>query len=81
MVRALAEAYHHRMDDMDDQEWLTTAEAAELLGITPRSVLWDLYHRDDFPRPRPSHRTGTVHEFPRAGLREWRLRHPAKRAA
>jgi predicted DNA-binding transcriptional regulator AlpA len=58
--------------------YLTTREAAELLGIAERSMYYYLRDREKngFPEPR---RFGRALMWPEAPLRQWREEHPARR--
>jgi predicted DNA-binding transcriptional regulator AlpA len=61
---------------MDD--YLTTKEAADLLGVAERSVYYYLRDREKtgFPEPR---RFGRTLMWPAGPLRTWREEHPPRR--
>jgi predicted DNA-binding transcriptional regulator AlpA len=57
-------------------EYLTTAQAAEILGIDERTMYYYARDHDDFPEPRRFGRTLMWREAP---LRAWREKHPPKK--
>lgn len=60
---------------MDLTGYLTSDEAAELLGIN-RQSLYNLANRSpDFPKPKKIGRTSL---WPMEGLDEWRAQHPKR---
>ncbi|MEO3856215.1 helix-turn-helix domain-containing protein [Acrocarpospora sp. B8E8] len=56
-------------------EYLTTKQAAEILGVDERTVYYYARDHEDFPQPKRFGRTLMWEEQP---LREWRVGHPAK---
>lgn len=60
---------------MNSADFLTTDEAAELLGIDRRSVYTYVQRLDGFPQPE---RIGRTLLFDRRALLDWRAKHPAR---
>lgn len=58
---------------MDD--YLTTKEAAAILGVDARTVYYYARDFEDFPDPK---RFGRALMWEETSLREWREKHPAK---
>ncbi len=56
-------------------EYLTTKQAAELLGVSERTVYYYARDYDDFPEP---DRFGRTLMWLGDPLEEWRRRHPLK---
>jgi predicted DNA-binding transcriptional regulator AlpA len=65
-------------DTLTYMNTITTAEAAALLGIKPRTVLWDLYHYDDFPRPSRDPLMPSRHRWDPKAILAWRAEHESK---
>lgn len=61
---------------MEIPGYLTTAQAAERLGINPQSVYNLANQAPDFPRPVKVGRTSL---WPAKGVDAWRAAHPARR--
>ncbi len=60
-----------------EEEYLTSKEAAELLGVSERTMYYYLRDREkrDFPEPR---RFARSLMWRREDLTDWRARHPAR---
>lgn len=58
--------------------YLTTAQAADLLGVSARTVYYYARDTDDFPEPE---RFGRALMWPERPLRQWREKHPARSRA
>lgn len=61
---------------MDIPGYLTTAQAAERLGINPQSVYNLALQAPDFPAPV---KVGRASLWPIEGIVAWRAAHPARR--
>jgi predicted DNA-binding transcriptional regulator AlpA len=59
-------------------DYLTTAQAADVLGVAERTVYYYARDHQDFPEPK---RFGRALMWPEAPLRDWRKKHPARRRA
>ncbi|MBO7936465.1 helix-turn-helix transcriptional regulator [Streptomyces antibioticus] len=61
---------------MDIPGYLTTAQAAERLGINPQSVYNLAHQAPDFPDPV---KVGRASLWPVEGIDAWRAAHPSRR--
>jgi predicted DNA-binding transcriptional regulator AlpA len=57
------------------EDYLTTNQAAAILGVDERTVYYYARDHDDFPEPK---RFGRALMWQEAPLREWRAKHPAR---